>query len=118
MSLKLLMFAILLRFMCLAADVILWKKWHVSIGVIIMATAAWLLFERSGLPFLSICSDVLLILVVLLFIRANYYVVINRYGFPCPSFSFLIISCPCSLCYSASCIRVFFISLQTAGRIA
>ncbi|CAO2820754.1 unnamed protein product [Amaranthus hypochondriacus] len=61
-----------------AADVILWKKWHVSIGVIIMATAAWLLFERSGLPFLSICSDVLLILVVLLFIRANYYVVINR----------------------------------------
>lgn len=98
MLLKLLMFVILRRFMCLAADVILWKKWHVSIVVIIMATAVWLLFERSGLPFLSICSDVLLILVVLLFIRANYCVMTNRYGFPCPFFSFLIISCPCSFC--------------------
>ncbi|KAG5533620.1 hypothetical protein RHGRI_027713 [Rhododendron griersonianum] len=55
-----------------AADVILWKRRHVSFGIIIVATVAWLLFERSGVSLLSICSDVLLILVVLLFIRANY----------------------------------------------
>lgn len=55
-----------------AADVILWKRRHVSFGIIVVATVAWLLFERSGVSLLSICSDVLLILVVLLFIRANY----------------------------------------------
>nr|GMC59220.1 reticulon-like protein B16 [Ipomoea batatas]GMC65698.1 reticulon-like protein B16 [Ipomoea batatas] len=31
-----------------------------------------MLFERSGLPFISACCDVLLILVVMLFLRANY----------------------------------------------
>ncbi|XP_022764856.1 reticulon-like protein B16 isoform X1 [Durio zibethinus] len=55
-----------------AADILLWKRWRVSFGVILVATVAWLIFERSGLPFLSICSDVLLILIVLLFVRANY----------------------------------------------
>ncbi|XP_021758209.1 reticulon-like protein B16 [Chenopodium quinoa] len=61
-----------------AADVILWKKWHLSCGVIAVATVAWLLFEQSGLPFLSVSSDVLLILIVLQFLRANYAVVTNR----------------------------------------
>ncbi|KAF2319280.1 hypothetical protein GH714_014401 [Hevea brasiliensis] len=44
-----------------AADVILWKRRHVSFGVIVVATIAWFIFERSGLPFLTICSDVLLV---------------------------------------------------------
>lgn len=61
-----------------AADVILWKKWHLSLGVIVVATVAWLLFEQSGLPFLSVSSDVLLILIVLLFLRANYAAMTNR----------------------------------------
>ncbi|XP_021737944.1 reticulon-like protein B16 [Chenopodium quinoa] len=61
-----------------AADVILWKKWHLSCGVIVVATVAWLLFEQSGLPFLSVSSDVLLILIVLQFLRSNYAVVTNR----------------------------------------
>ncbi|KAF5738412.1 reticulon-like protein B16 isoform X1 [Tripterygium wilfordii] len=55
-----------------AADVILWKRRRVSFGVIVVATISWLLFERSGLPFLTICSDVLLILIVLLFVHAKY----------------------------------------------
>ncbi|THF94046.1 hypothetical protein TEA_012121 [Camellia sinensis var. sinensis] len=57
-----------------AADVILWKRQHVSCGIVVVATIAWILFEQSGLSFLLICSDVLLILVVLLFLRANYAV--------------------------------------------
>ncbi|XP_019103595.1 reticulon-like protein B16 isoform X2 [Beta vulgaris subsp. vulgaris] len=61
-----------------AADVILWKSWHLSCGVIVVATVGWLLFEQSGLPFLSVCSDVLLILIVLLFLRANFAVMTNR----------------------------------------
>ncbi|KAJ6744562.1 RETICULON [Salix purpurea] len=54
-----------------AADVLLWRWRHVSFGVIMVATVSWFIFERSGLPFLTICSDVLLILIVLLFVRAN-----------------------------------------------
>ncbi|KAL6977552.1 Reticulon-like protein B16 [Sarracenia purpurea var. burkii] len=61
-----------------AADVILWKRRHISCGVVVVATVAWLLFERSGLSFLSICSDVLLILVVLFFLQANYAVFRNK----------------------------------------
>ncbi|VVA18511.1 PREDICTED: reticulon [Prunus dulcis] len=61
-----------------AADVLLWKRGRVSFGAIVVATISWLLFERSGLSFLSICSDVLLILVVLLFLRANYAVFRNK----------------------------------------
>ncbi|KAK6228767.1 Reticulon - like 6 [Theobroma cacao] len=60
------------------ADILLWKRWRDSFGVIVVATVAWLIFERSGLPFLSICSDVLLILIVLLFVRANYAALRNR----------------------------------------
>lgn len=55
-----------------AADVILWKRRHVSFGIIVVATVAWLLFERSGLSVLSISTDVFLVLVVLQFLRANY----------------------------------------------
>ncbi|KAM7494723.1 hypothetical protein LguiB_029332 [Lonicera macranthoides] len=61
-----------------AADVILWKRQHVSCGIIVVATVAWLLFERAGLPFLTVCSNVLLILIVLLFLRANYTVLKNE----------------------------------------
>ncbi|KAL9247830.1 hypothetical protein vseg_021217 [Gypsophila vaccaria] len=56
----------------------MWKKWHVPCGIIAVATAAWLLFERSGLPFLTICSDVMLTMIVLLFLRANFAVIRNR----------------------------------------
>ncbi|XP_017649178.1 reticulon-like protein B16 isoform X2 [Gossypium arboreum] len=55
-----------------AADILLWKRWSVSLGVIVVASVAWLIFEWSGLPFLSICSDVLLILIIILFVHSNY----------------------------------------------
>lgn len=55
-----------------AADIILWRRRHVSFGIIVAATVAWIIFEYSELPFLSVSSDVLLILIVLLFLRANY----------------------------------------------
>ncbi|KAI3470957.1 hypothetical protein Pfo_027620 [Paulownia fortunei] len=61
-----------------AADVILWRRRRVSCGIVVVATFSWLLVERSGISFLSLCSDVLLILVVLLFLRANYAVFRNK----------------------------------------
>ncbi|KAI7749291.1 hypothetical protein M8C21_023626, partial [Ambrosia artemisiifolia] len=55
-----------------AADVLLWKRQRISWGIIVVATVAWLIIERSGLSFLTICSDVLLFLIVLRFLHANY----------------------------------------------
>ncbi|XP_054796729.1 reticulon-like protein B16 isoform X2 [Prosopis cineraria] len=60
------------------ADILLWKRWHISFGVIVIATVAWVLLEWTGLPFLTICSDVLLILIVLLFLHANYAALRNK----------------------------------------
>ncbi|XP_050387710.1 reticulon-like protein B8 isoform X2 [Argentina anserina] len=68
-----------------AADVLLWRRRRVSIGAIVAATLSWLLFERSGLSCLSVCSDILLILVVWQFLRANYAVFRNKWRFVCGS---------------------------------
>ncbi|KAG0483579.1 hypothetical protein HPP92_011663 [Vanilla planifolia] len=66
------------------ADVILWKCWGVSVVVIVVATVAWLVFELSGLSFLTITSDVLLILIVLRFIWANSCGMLNKSLKPLP----------------------------------
>ncbi|WOK95861.1 hypothetical protein Cni_G04568 [Canna indica] len=67
-----------------AADVILWKRRWISIAVMIAATCAWFIFERSGLSFLTICSDVLLILIVIQFVRANSAVLLDKQLQPLP----------------------------------
>ncbi|KAG7580995.1 Reticulon [Arabidopsis suecica] len=54
-----------------AADLLLWRRRHLSLGVIIISTVAWLIFEFSGLPFLSVSSDVLLIGIIISFIHAR-----------------------------------------------
>ncbi|XP_019442673.1 PREDICTED: reticulon-like protein B16 isoform X1 [Lupinus angustifolius] len=59
-------------------DVLLWKRWHVSLGIIVVATVAWFLLEWTDLPFLTICSDVLLILILVLFLHANYAALRNN----------------------------------------
>ncbi|KAM0068866.1 hypothetical protein Hdeb2414_s0002g00077891 [Helianthus debilis subsp. tardiflorus] len=56
----------------ISADVLLWKRRRISLGIIVVATVAWLIFERSGLSFLTICSNVLLFLIVLRFLHVNY----------------------------------------------
>ncbi|KAL1187888.1 Reticulon-like protein B16 [Cardamine amara subsp. amara] len=61
-----------------AADLLLWRRRHLSLGVIIVSTVAWLIFELSGLPFLSVSSDVLLILIIISFIHARVSAFRNR----------------------------------------
>ncbi|XP_076884019.1 reticulon-like protein B16 [Bidens hawaiensis] len=61
-----------------AADVLLWKRRRISFGIIVVATVAWLIFERSGLSFLTVCSDVLLFLIVLRFLHVNYASLRNK----------------------------------------
>ncbi|KAJ4764285.1 Reticulon-like protein [Rhynchospora pubera] len=66
------------------ADIILWKKPWISISSIVIVTAAWFLFEKTGLSFLTICSDVLLILIVVQFIRANAAALLKKQSKPVP----------------------------------
>ncbi|PIA32491.1 hypothetical protein AQUCO_04500241v1 [Aquilegia coerulea] len=67
-----------------AADVILWKQRRVSVGIIVVASVAWLVFQWSELSFLSVFSDVLLVVVVIQFLRANYAVLCNKQLQPLP----------------------------------
>ncbi|KAJ0979211.1 hypothetical protein J5N97_014685 [Dioscorea zingiberensis] len=67
-----------------AADVILWKRRRISFGTIVVATVAWLIFEKSGLSFLTIASDVFLILIVIRFAQANSAGFLNKQVEPLP----------------------------------
>ncbi|CAK8533491.1 unnamed protein product [Lathyrus sativus] len=71
------------------SDVLLWKRWQVSFAAIVVSTIAWLLLEWTDLPFLTICSDVLLLLIVLLFLHSNYAALRNRQP---PSLPELVVS--------------------------
>ncbi|PNX97007.1 reticulon-like protein B16 [Trifolium pratense] len=82
-----LMFSFL--FSIIVSDVLLWKRWKVSFGVIVVSTAAWFLLEWTDLPFLTICSDVLLLLIVILFLNSNYAALRNKQP---PSLPELIVS--------------------------
>uniref|UniRef100_A0A0D9VTS1 Reticulon-like protein n=1 Tax=Leersia perrieri TaxID=77586 RepID=A0A0D9VTS1_9ORYZ len=67
-----------------AADIILWKRGRVTISVIFGATMTWWLLEKSGLSFLTVCSDVLLILIVVQFIRIKVAGLLNKQPRPLP----------------------------------
>lgn len=67
-----------------AADIILWKRRRVTVGVIFVATMAWLLFEKSELSFLTICCDVLLILIAVQFLRVKISGLLNKQPRPLP----------------------------------
>jgi len=67
-----------------AADIILWRRGRVTIGVIFGATVAWWLFEKSGLSLLTICCDIFLILIVLQFLRVKIAGLLNRQPRPLP----------------------------------
>jgi hypothetical protein len=61
------------------ADVLLWRKKHLSIGLLVGATLAWILLEKTGYKLVSVVSNVTLLLVVILFVWSNLAVLLNRY---------------------------------------
>eukprot|EP01018_Ginkgo_biloba_P002360 Gb_33890 [translate_table: standard] len=66
------------------ADVILWKRRNICIGILVAASAAWVLFEQSGYTLLSLVTNVLLLLVAILFIWANAATLLHRPPPPLP----------------------------------
>ncbi|GKV43178.1 hypothetical protein SLEP1_g50503 [Rubroshorea leprosula] len=67
------------------ADLLLWRKWCGGIVLLISASTMWFLFERAGYNFLSFVSNVLLLLVVILFFWAKSASLLNRPLPPIPN---------------------------------
>ncbi|XP_072959149.1 reticulon-like protein B12 isoform X2 [Typha angustifolia] len=68
----------------IVADVMLWKRRHVTIGTLLGTLAAWVVFEVSGYTLLSLLSNVLLLLLTILFVWAKAAQILNRPPPPIP----------------------------------
>jgi len=68
----------------IVADVMLWRRRNASVGILVGAAVAWILFEKSGYTLLSLLANVLLLLVTILFIWATAAALINRPPPPLP----------------------------------
>lgn len=68
----------------LVADVVLWRRKNVSLGILLVALAAWVVFERSGYTLLSLVSSVLLLLVSILYLWSKSAALLNRPAPPLP----------------------------------
>ncbi|KAL6964046.1 hypothetical protein U1Q18_035099 [Sarracenia purpurea var. burkii] len=60
------------------ADVLLWRRWCGGVILLVASTSLWLLFERAGYSIVSFASNVLLLLVVILFFWAKSASLLNR----------------------------------------
>ncbi|GKV05962.1 hypothetical protein SLEP1_g17908 [Rubroshorea leprosula] len=68
----------------LVADVILWRKKNLTVGILLLTLAVWVVFERSGYTVLSLVSSVFLLLIVILFLWAKSASILNRPAPPLP----------------------------------
>ncbi|GMJ03195.1 hypothetical protein like AT3G54120 [Hibiscus trionum] len=68
----------------LVADVMLWRKGNLTMGILLVTLAAWVVFEKSGYTLLSLVSNVLLLLIVILFLWAKSAAILNRPAPPLP----------------------------------
>ena len=51
-----------------------------TVGILLVTLAVWLVFEKSGYTLLSLVSSVLLLLLVILFLWAKSAAILNRYA--------------------------------------
>ncbi|KAE8686967.1 Reticulon-like protein B12 [Hibiscus syriacus] len=68
----------------LVADVMLWRRGNLTMGILLVTLAAWVVFEKSGYTLLSLVSNVLLLLIVILFLWAKSAAILNRPAPPLP----------------------------------
>ncbi|KAL0919675.1 hypothetical protein M5K25_011788 [Dendrobium thyrsiflorum] len=66
------------------ADVIMWRRRNITVGILLGTFAAWVIFELSRYTLVSLVSRVLLLLVTILFVWAKAAGVLNRPPPPLP----------------------------------
>lgn len=62
----------------IVADVMLWRKKNLTVGILVVTLAAWVVFEISGYTLLSLTSSVFLLLFTILFLWAKSAAILNR----------------------------------------
>ncbi|KAL6502486.1 hypothetical protein OROHE_024491 [Orobanche hederae] len=67
------------------ADVLLWRKWRRSVTYLVGSTAFWFLIEIGGYNLLTFISNVLLLLISILFFWAKSASLLNRPLPPLPN---------------------------------
>lgn len=70
-----------------AADVLLWKKWHISSGILATVATIYYLFERSQYTLLTLVANIALLLVFIVFIWAQAAHFLNIRPPPLPELS-------------------------------
>ncbi|CAI0557592.1 unnamed protein product [Linum tenue] len=60
------------------ADVLLWRRWGVSLTLLVVSSTSWYLFERAGYNLLTFVANVLFLLVLILFLWAKSASLLNR----------------------------------------
>ncbi|KVI03344.1 Reticulon [Cynara cardunculus var. scolymus] len=60
------------------ADLILWRHKNVTMGILMITLVSWVMFERSNYTLLSYVSNVLLLLLIILFLWAKSAQILNR----------------------------------------
>ncbi|XP_073311537.1 reticulon-like protein B12 [Primulina huaijiensis] len=68
----------------IVADVMLWRKKNLTVGILVVTFAAWVVFEISGYTLLSLTSSVFLLLFTILFLWAKSAAILNRPAPPLP----------------------------------
>ncbi|XP_012832099.1 PREDICTED: reticulon-like protein B12 isoform X1 [Erythranthe guttata] len=68
------------------ADVILWRQKNLTVGILVVALAVWVVFEISGYTLLSLFSSVFFLLFTILFLWAKSAAILNRPAPPLPHF--------------------------------
>ncbi|KAI3811824.1 hypothetical protein L1987_21556 [Smallanthus sonchifolius] len=68
----------------LFADVILWRDKNVTMAILVITLASWVMFERSSYRLLSYVSNVLLLLLIIIFLWAKSAQILNRPTPPIP----------------------------------
>ncbi|KAK4342786.1 hypothetical protein RND71_038602 [Anisodus tanguticus] len=66
------------------ADVVLWRRKDVTVGILVVTLFAWVVFERSGYTLLSLVSSVFFLLFTILFLWAKSAAILNRPAPPLP----------------------------------
>ncbi|KAL2510010.1 Reticulon-like protein B12 [Forsythia ovata] len=67
------------------ADMMLWRQKNLTVGILVVTLAAWVVFERSGYTLLSLTSSVFLLLFTILFLWAKSAAILNRPAPPLPN---------------------------------
>jgi hypothetical protein len=63
----------------IVADVMLWRKKNVSVGIVTVTIASWMVFEAFAYTIFTLISSVLLLLLSILFLWSKSASILNRY---------------------------------------